>query len=576
MNRRSVFREKNNSIMFRITLQFVVLVILPVFLLFTYNYFQLKNSIEKEAFYEADLYGQQIQNKINLKADLAENTCNSIAYDSQFVDFLKLDKPFDGSLINYYSDRVDDVVSQALLFDKVGIESFYVFMNNPRIPEGWGDFWSFDRIQDKKWCVEFIESGKTDQWFNSKKEDVFDFLYIDYEKPENRYYARRINDINGRCLAVVMLEFNVNDFFLSSVDKATETKKIVIKDEKNNVLTQFVPDQNTQYNFIVQSEYEEQNVSIEVMMSSETGRITFRYGFISSAGIVLALFVSIIILYLSIRNVFKKLNESLEIAEQAMMTEKDLKVPYDSNDELGRIAKNFNSLIEKNRALIKDIVRRETLQKNTQLKALQYQINPHFFYNTLDIISSKMVLSGNVETADVISGFGKMLRYNISSKSMYTNLMAEITYIKQYMAIQKLRFEDRLSLEIHVENKAAGVEILKFILQPIVENSILHGMSDEAVLVITIDAFLNSRQNLEIHVSDNGIGLEDAELEEVNRNLRRSEYSKYETDATHAARGIGLENINERLKIFYGEDYGLRMQKNGEKGVQTIIVIPVS
>lgn len=568
--------RKSNSIMFRITLQFIILVILPVTLFFTYSFLQLKASIKKEAFYEADLYGQQLQNKINLKVDMAENICNAIAYDNQFVDFLKLNKEFDGNLLNYYSERVNSVVSQVLLLDQSGIESFYVFMNNEKIPEGWGDFWSYNRIKQKEWCKTFLESDDIDCWFNEKQENVFDFLYINSGKPQYRYYARRINDVQGNCLAVIVLEFDLKNFFLSPIDKVTETKKITIRDPEDYILAEFIPHGEEKYELLSSREYQDQKIMIEISKLSTAENITFDYARISLIGMLAGFSVSIIILYLSIRKVFKKLNENLEIVEQAMIAETDMKVPCSSNDELGRIAKSFNSLIEKNRALIKDIVKRETLQKSTQIKALQYQINPHFFYNTLDIIASKMILSGNIETADVVSGFGKMLRYNIGSKTMYTVLSLEIAYVKQYISIQKLRYGDRLKLVINVTEKAMGVEILKFLLQPIVENSILHGMMEEEEMIISIDAYVKEERHLVIAVSDNGAGVEDRLLEQINSNLKRSDYSSYETDSTRASRGIGLENINERLKIFYGEEYGLKMCKNKTRGIKTIIRIPIS
>ena len=249
------------------------------------------------------------------------------------------------------------------------------------------------------------------------------------------------------------------------------------------------------------------------------------------------------------------------------------RIPVNRKDEIGQIAQNFNILLEKINVLLRNLVIKETAHKDAQFKALQFQINPHFIYNTIDVYVNKLALAGNYEIADSIADFGRMLRYNIGRKEIFTTLRMELDYIKSYIGIQKLRFEERLKLNINVPKELLGFKIIKFILQPVVENSILHNMNENGMkLEINIDVRM-SDEKLIISISDNGHGIEPSKLKELNNQFITSRYKQFSDPGNT---NIGLQNINERLKLFYGNEYHIRMKSVYGRNTTTILTIPTN
>lgn len=537
---------------------------------------QMQETIKKEMNYEAEKLSQQIYNDIKGKVGMAENIGNMIGFNANVVSFLGQDYTPPKDIHKDNGSDIKSQVSQAVIYNQMDIEQYYLFMENKTIPEGWGNFWSVRRIENKEWYKQLQASKDKDLWIHSTEKELFEANIYDVQDLSYCIYARKIMNVQGGCLGVLVLMFQEDEFYFSSIDKTMEVRGIRILDDAGEEIAAYLPNEGSDFEKVLSKQVIPLNCTIETMQSLKSQKALFKYTGTNLIFIILGLILSIVVFYSFIRSVFVKINHDVKIVEQAITGDDEIRVEVHSSDEMGKIANAFNSLIEKNNALVKDIIKREVMQKTTQLKALQFQINPHFFYNTLDIIAGKLVLCGNIEVADVIADFGKMLRYNISARTMRTTVKIELQYIKQYMGIQKLRYGERISYHIDTEEAVNGIEIIKFILQPIVENSISHGFEDgEGMLSIVIQCSLYEKNLLKIVIEDNGKGLEEKELEEINRILQRSEYTSYEVDATLKERGIGLENINERLKLFYGEEFGLKMEHNEERGMKTIILIPI-
>lgn len=209
-------------------------------------------------------------------------------------------------------------------------------------------------------------------------------------------------------------------------------------------------------------------------------------------------------------------------------------------------------------------------QQEMEFKMLASQINPHFLYNTLESIRMMAFTSGNKEVATAIKLLGKSMRYVLENTgTSSTTLKKELDYIEIYLAIQKLRFNDRIhyTLKVQEDFDLDKYQILPLLLQPIVENAFIHGLKDmEEMGEITIEIQEKEKEFLLINISDNGIGMAEEELKELNYNI----YNK-----KNEASNIGFYNINQRIKLCYGTSYGMVIHSKKNEGTLVSLKLPL-
>ncbi len=249
------------------------------------------------------------------------------------------------------------------------------------------------------------------------------------------------------------------------------------------------------------------------------------------------------------------------------------------DDELSNAFADLKHMIEKIKkaeATVYEVQIREQYFSNQQqkmeLKLLASQINPHFLYNTLETIRMKAFSEGNHEVANAIKLLGKSMRYVLNNtKTTATTLDKEVDYIQTYLSILKLRFGNRLNYSIQVDPSIllSHYKVLPLLLQPIVENAVLHGIEEtgqEGFILIQIKKLENNV--LSARVFDNGAGMTKQKLNEVRR--------KIESPSLQDNQGIGLYNINNRIKLFYGQQYGLSIKSCFNRGTLVTWRIPLN
>ena len=205
-------------------------------------------------------------------------------------------------------------------------------------------------------------------------------------------------------------------------------------------------------------------------------------------------------------------------------------------------------------------------QKEMQFKILSGQINPHFLYNTLETIRMMAIGKKENEIASAVKMLSHLLRQSLSSNEKNILLEKELELVRNYLAIQKLRFANRIDYSINMEPELGNCSILPFLIQPLVENSIIHGLETKlegGCIRINVES---KDKTLRINVSDNGIGMKPEALEKLRDDLSGGE----EFSDGH----IGLFNINKRIKLYYGPDFGLSISTNVQNGIDVCMVIP--
>lgn len=231
--------------------------------------------------------------------------------------------------------------------------------------------------------------------------------------------------------------------------------------------------------------------------------------------------------------------------------------------------------------LISEKVNEEMYSKNlkmeAELHALQNQINPHFLYNTLEVIRGRALVQNAQDIADMTEALATIFRYNINRPGDVATLQEEIDNVRNYMLIQNCRFGDRFRFETEIEDVEDGIltHVLPVpTLQPLVENAIYHGINERiGGGRIRLKAYLTQRDLL-IIISDNGKGMDDVTLQEIHRKLVGASEGLPVEKKTGRGTGIALTNVNQRIKFYFGKEYGLDVKSTLGIGTTITITIP--
>ncbi len=214
-------------------------------------------------------------------------------------------------------------------------------------------------------------------------------------------------------------------------------------------------------------------------------------------------------------------------------------------------------------------------QKQAEVLALQNQINPHFLYNTLEAIRSDALMADCDEIAETTEALATFFRYTISNVQEYVSFSDELDNVENYFTIQRCRFGDKIDLELIIENEQLlEAKMPKLILQPLVENAVIHGLEgkiDGGVVKIKIE---NSETTLFLSVYDNGLGMSEKETDRINQMLQ-GDIIQEKNQNKKKRGGIALHNVNSRIHLMFGEDYGLKIYSSEGVGTECYLTMPL-
>ncbi|WP_276354494.1 sensor histidine kinase [Cohnella caldifontis] len=279
---------------------------------------------------------------------------------------------------------------------------------------------------------------------------------------------------------------------------------------------------------------------------------------------VLATLIALLISY-SISKPVQRLAAAMKAVEGG-----DLKVFVDlrSTNEIGILGNSFNRMIKRINLLIDRVYEAEILQKEAEIKALQSQINPHFLYNTLAVIDSIAAVKQEQEISSITQMLADIFRYSTGGNE-HATVDEELSHLQRYLNIQKYRYGDDLRWQFIVDPDVRDCRIVKLLLQPIVENSVIHGIRKAGMIKVIV---LPSGNHLTVTVEDNGSGMTEDEL---NGLLLRLEKASRLESKEESGRHIGLVNVNRRIKSFYGDRYGMTIVSSEGLGTKVSLTLPM-
>lgn len=244
-------------------------------------------------------------------------------------------------------------------------------------------------------------------------------------------------------------------------------------------------------------------------------------------------------------------------------------------DEIGRLGKTFNHMITKINSLITLTEVQEKQKREAELRSLQAHIKPHFLYNTLDTINWMARKHGAKDVAEVVASLSSFFRIGLSKGNDMIPLKDEMKHIQSYLMIQKARYQEKLSYEIIYDSNLTEVTILKLVLQPIVENAIYHGIKERRGPGNIIISAIQENACLLLKVTDDGKGMEEEELHTLREKLNTLVILKKERKE-QINFGYGMMNVQARIKLTYGDAYGLTIDSEPDKGTTVTIKLPMN
>lgn len=260
----------------------------------------------------------------------------------------------------------------------------------------------------------------------------------------------------------------------------------------------------------------------------------------------------------------RQLRDSMSMVEEGQFDKANVDVT--AKNEIGSLSKSFNVMTERIHTLMEQNVYEQKQKRKNEMKALQAQINPHFLYNTLDSIIWMSEAGQNEEVVLMTSALAKLLRQSISNDKEQVTIAEEIEYVRSYLIIQKMRYKDKLEYSIEVVPEINQVMIIKFALQPIVENAIYHGLKYKGK-----KGNLNIRGyerggKVYITIADDGVGMDEEVLQHIFD----------ETVKEHKSNGVGVPNVQKRLQLYYGSEFGVSYISRKGAGTVATVMVPLS
>lgn len=280
----------------------------------------------------------------------------------------------------------------------------------------------------------------------------------------------------------------------------------------------------------------------------------------------ITLMVSFILASIFANRMYRPIDTLVRSMNDVIEGKLDIKIDIDGrdSDEMKMVSSVFNWMINRICVLIQDAKEEGERKKNAELKALQAQISPHFLYNMLNEIKALAKMGRTQEISEFVIHLGKLLRRSIAFQDGFVSLEEDLKFVDDYVRLQQIRYDQLFSVEISAEEDVLKCRIPNLIIQPLAENAIVHGFTEDKDQYTLRIRCYREENKLQIEIYDNGIGVEDT-------------YLKYINNVEKGARiysGLGVENVQKRLFLIYGMQYGLKMESKKGKYTRVMITLP--
>ena len=323
------------------------------------------------------------------------------------------------------------------------------------------------------------------------------------------------------------------------------------------------------YSQLVHTQIDIDDWQLKTWSEKTAARIVTKEFWVEMITIFLVLILLIILLSVIIsKQVTKPIKEMQKVARQYSLGAFDAKVSVHGKDEIAELGNVLNNMSSQLLELISSVTEKERQSNYLELQTLIYQINPHFLYNTLDSINMLARKNDDIQVALMVTNLSRLFRLSLNRGRDVITVREEMMQVTYYLKIQKFRFEEQLDWNINFDDEILEYRMLKFIMQPLVENAIYHGIkSKNQYGKLTIRGYKDKNMLIFV-IKDTGKGMDEDTLTKLYQRINEKKRDEKEN------RGYGIWNVNQRIKLYYGEQYGLQIDSIVDKGTSIYIKIP--
>lgn len=578
---------KGENLRFKLLLYFFTLILLPTVTLGVLGNVIYSKSIEDQATVHTGQMIEQVTRNVEFYIHDMENIIYYLSNDPQIIAFMKHQNDENDSedviqesrrVLKTYSDVHQEVAGILV----VNNNNFYISNGMDRI--------SRDPLTEESWYKRAFASPKTIHLF-SKPIGRNIKATLNYSGDEVVSIAKAVMDpLTGRRLGVILIDLKLEKIkqvieaitlgkngFLYIMDAnggivyapinpiVYRVKNEWLTDYNNSIVKTI---QGSEFQIIYKDSTYTNWKTIGVFSLNETLQEVTNLRHYSIMIGIITLVLAVIAAFFFTASIAKPLSKLRMLMKKA--EEGDLSVRFNSryNDEIGQLGNSFNNMIKEISNLIDMVYVEQRRKREAELKTLQAQIKPHFLYNTLYTIQWMAQEHGAQDVVKILGALANLFRIGLSKGKEMIQVHEELEHVGSYLAIQKARYEDKLTYEIHYGEEIIHYRVLKLILQPLVENAIYHGINARrggGKIIITGSV---KEGKLYFSVVDNGIGITKEKLKEIRELL----------DSNHvepAAAGFGIFNVNERIRLSFGKEYGLIYTSVHEEGTKVEVWHPL-
>ncbi|MDD3839854.1 MAG: sensor histidine kinase [Clostridia bacterium] len=568
---------RDSSIKVKISIMLIIVAFTPIIIIGFTSYYISRSIVEentiKSTHYNLELANNEMENELYEIEDISLILLSD--YDLQIL----LDQ---NTVINNRLAREDRVRS---LLDKYVATNAKI--NSIAILDA-EEYLKYHDRRDRLLVLNNFEKIRNSSVFKDVKALGGKPLWVNIgETADDISLIRVINKVGTRQkLGFIMID--IDKSILGNISRTVNTPEdgnIIIKDKTNNIIfSKYDENKNIIDNFLnikKSAGYEFVNIDgNEYFLIYNTSNYTdwlvgvylpIDYVFstsemiknITMVVIIISIVISIMWMFVISDFITKPIKEIRSL--MGKVERGNLSVRFNSkyNDEFGQLGNSFNKMLSEMRGLIEEIYESQLKIRKNELKSLQMQINPHFLYNTLDTINWMAQNAKQYEIARVSRALANYFRLSLSKGKQVISIGDELRQLENYLIIQKTRYQDLINVEIEAEDEIKSCKIIKLTLQPIVENAIYHGIKEKGSkgnIFITAKLRENS---IIFKIKDDGIGMKPEELDELIRSVEMTR-----------TKGFGLSNVNERIKLYFGNQYGISIQSKYGVGTEVTVIIP--
>ena len=538
---------------------------LPVMLLFWLSFLQMRSIIDDKGKMNLQSYLQQSVSSMDRTLDGYNSLSDYIAFDRTLAEVFSMEYGTPYEQYEQLTQKVDPILRTASYFHG-GMQQITIYTDNGMVKHD-TTVAPVSEIEETDWYQKTLEHPGLNWFANYQEETLFSARKLAFSGAREGVNILYM-DVDYQKLFTPYAETLISECGLYITD---QDGKLVFEESRFSGKNQNYD--LTYSEFLEQRDRGSTDYIILCEQSNTTGWTVWLYqpvgltgeamrpiGVMAGVTILICIFAAVLAYFITSGMVSSRIERLTHFMQEVQEGSMDMQMESDDRDEIGMLYRGFGSMMKRIRTLINEVYLSKITQKEAELKALQAQINPHFLYNTLSMMNWMAIRSGQMEISKVTLALSTFYRTALSKGEDMVTVETCIRNMEAYLEIQLTMHDHNFTVEWETDPDIKNEKMPKLLLQPVVENAIEHGIDEkeegDKKLFLS---FKGQGDDVEIIVRDNGTGMEQ---------------EKAETLVTYQAKGYGLKNVNDRIRLLYGESYGIQIYSAPGEGTTVIMRFP--